>query len=70
MTEPGIAGLKNKSLAQRIESMIAIAHPDFRDQLKKEAREAGLQLRAPLEISSWQIRISDSTLIGKMIRIS
>ncbi len=43
VTEYGIADLKNKSLAQRIESMIAIAHPDFRDQLKKEAREVGHQ---------------------------
>ena len=37
VTEFGIAELKNESLASRKERLIAIAHPDFRDELKSEA---------------------------------
>lgn len=43
VTEYGVAYLRNKSLADRIEAMISIAHPDFRDQLRQEAREVGHQ---------------------------
>ncbi|MGE4238919.1 acetyl-CoA hydrolase/transferase family protein [Ramlibacter sp.] len=39
VTEFGIADLRGKSLKQRIEAMIPLAHPDFRDPL---ARDAGL----------------------------
>ena len=42
VTEYGIADLRGKSLRQRAEALIAIAHPDFRDALKKQAIEAGL----------------------------
>ena len=35
-TEYGIAHLAGKSLAERREAMIAIAHPDFRDALRSE----------------------------------
>ena len=37
VTEQGVADLRGLSLSQRIERMIAIAHPDFRDTLAKEA---------------------------------
>jgi butyryl-CoA:acetate CoA-transferase len=37
VTEYGIAMLKGKSVWKRAESLIAIAHPDFRDMLIKEA---------------------------------
>jgi len=37
VTEYGIAKLKGKTQRQRAEELIAIAHPDFRSQLKKEA---------------------------------
>ena len=37
VTEFGIAELKNEPLASRKERLIAIAHPDFRDELKSEA---------------------------------
>ena len=33
VTEFGVANLKSASLAERAEALIAIAHPDFRDQL-------------------------------------
>jgi acyl-CoA hydrolase len=42
VTEYGIAYLHNQSIEQRVKSIVAIAHPDFRDQLMKEAKEAGL----------------------------
>lgn len=39
VTEYGIASLRGKSRRQRAEELIAIAHPDFRAGLKKEARK-------------------------------
>lgn len=38
ITEYGIAKLKGKSLRQRAEALIRIAHPDFRDELTAEFR--------------------------------
>ncbi len=38
VTEYGIARLKGKTQRQRAEELIAIAHPNFRDSLKQEAR--------------------------------
>ena len=37
ITEFGIAELKGKTLRQRAEALIAIAHPDFRDRLREES---------------------------------
>ncbi len=37
VTEYGIARLRGKSRRQRAQELIAIAHPDFRAELKKEA---------------------------------
>src|SRR5215218_7188784 len=42
VTEWGIAKLRGRSLAERAEALISIAHPDHRDALEREAREAGL----------------------------
>jgi acyl-CoA hydrolase len=42
VTEHGIVNLKGKSVAERAKAMISIAHPDFREGLMREAREAGL----------------------------
>lgn len=42
VTEYGIANLKNCSIKERIQKMIEISHPDFRESLRKEAIEAGL----------------------------
>jgi acyl-CoA hydrolase len=41
-TEYGIANLRGKNLWQRAELLIGLAHPDFRDDLVKEAKEIGL----------------------------
>ena len=39
VTEYGVARLMGKSLRERAEALIAIAHPDFRKELMKEAKK-------------------------------
>ncbi len=41
VTEYGIADLYCKSIEQRVNAMISIAHPDFREQLRIEAMKVG-----------------------------
>ncbi len=41
VTEYGIANLRGKSTVQRAEALIAIAHPKFRDELARGARQLG-----------------------------
>jgi 4-hydroxybutyrate CoA-transferase len=38
VTEQGIARLRGATLRQRVEQLIAIAHPDFREELRTQAR--------------------------------
>jgi len=42
VTEYGVAMLKGKSLKQRAEELISIAHPDFRGELRAEAKRLHL----------------------------
>ena len=42
VTEYGCVNLKVLSMKDRVRAMISLAHPDFRDQLRDEAREMGL----------------------------
>lgn len=42
VTEFGMANLKGKSVPQRAAALIGLAHPDFREGLERQAREAGL----------------------------
>jgi 4-hydroxybutyrate CoA-transferase len=42
VTEYGIAYLHGKTIRERVRVLISIAHPDFRDALEAEARQAGL----------------------------
>lgn len=42
ITEFGIAKLRNKTLRQRAEALIEIAHPDFREQLREAAKKRNL----------------------------
>ena len=42
VTEFGMVNLKGKSVPERAKAMISIAHPDFRDDLEREARANGL----------------------------
>lgn len=46
VTEYGIANLKGKSVPERAIALIALAHPDYRDDLTREAREKGLIRRS------------------------
>lgn len=39
VTEYGVARLKGKSLRQRANELIAVAHPNFRDELKHQAKK-------------------------------
>jgi acyl-CoA hydrolase len=39
VTEYGMVNLKGKSVAERAKALISIAHPDYREQLSREARE-------------------------------
>ena len=45
VTEYGVAELKGKSLRERAQALIAIAHPKFRDDLQRQASNRGLGLR-------------------------
>jgi acyl-CoA hydrolase len=42
VTEFGMVNLKGKSVPERATAMISLAHPDFREQLEREAWEHGL----------------------------
>ncbi|KLU62580.1 succinyl-CoA:coenzyme A transferase [Peptococcaceae bacterium CEB3] len=42
VTEHGVAKLRGKSLKQRAEALIGIAHPDFREDLRQSARKLHL----------------------------
>lgn len=42
VTEYGVACMKGKSTWQRAEALINIAHPDFRDELVREAEKMGI----------------------------
>jgi itaconate CoA-transferase len=41
VTEYGVADMTGKSTTERAEALIAIAHPEFRDELRQGARELG-----------------------------
>lgn len=42
VTEYGVADLFNKSIEKRVQAMISVAHPDFREELTNQAKESGL----------------------------
>jgi len=42
VTEFGMVNLKGKSVPERAQAMISLAHPDFRDDLERAAREHGV----------------------------
>ncbi len=39
VTEYGVAPIRGRSVRQRVENLIAVAHPDFRSQLREEANK-------------------------------
>ena len=42
VTEYGAAKLRHKTLSQRTRALIDIAHPDFREELEREARKMNI----------------------------
>ena len=42
VTEYGIAKLRGRTVTERTRALIAIAHPDFRDELTYEAKKRNL----------------------------
>jgi len=42
VTEYGVAELRGRSLSERARALIEIAHPAFRDELRRDAKAAGL----------------------------
>ncbi len=42
VTEFGVVNRKGKTVWERAEALISIAHPDFRDELEGEARRMNL----------------------------
>jgi acyl-CoA hydrolase len=45
VTEFGIAELRGRSLRERAQALIAVAHPKFRDGLQQEAAKRGLSAK-------------------------
>lgn len=41
VTEYGVAELRGQPISERTRRLIAIAHPNFREQLERQAREIG-----------------------------
>ena len=37
VTEYGVAKLRQRTVRQRVENLIAVAHPDFRAELRRQA---------------------------------
>ena len=44
VTEYGVAQLRGRSLAERTKQLISLAHPDFRDQLRFDAKQRGIMI--------------------------
>jgi acyl-CoA hydrolase len=53
VTEYGMVNLKGKSVWERAKALISIAHPSFRDELTKQAIDAGLITRGTVGIG-WE----------------
>jgi acyl-CoA hydrolase len=41
VTEFGVAEMRGRSISQRAAALVAIAHPDFREDLERDARALG-----------------------------
>ena len=51
VTEYGIADVYMKSVPDRVKAMISIAHPNFREELEKQAYEAKLLIPATMPVN-------------------
>jgi acyl-CoA hydrolase/GNAT superfamily N-acetyltransferase len=70
VTEYGVAYLYGKSIQERVMSLIAIAHPDFREQLFREAIEARYIRPDFAEMGGRFIMPTDETMRTTMLLIS
>jgi len=62
VTEQGIAGLRGRTIQERVQELIQVAHPDFREELLRNSREhhllpAYFQLPPPWKESTHGIQI-------------
>lgn len=67
VTEYGIASLRGRTVQERVQELIQIAHPDFREELLKGARQHHLlppyfQLPPPYKEAAYGIKIRKLTL--------
>ena len=46
VTEYGITNLKGKSIRERAKALIGLAHPDFREELERQACDYGILRRS------------------------
>ena len=60
VTEFGVADLFGKSLRERAQALIGIAHPDFREELRAAARKRNL-LMTQLVDTPWTDRFAIRT---------
>jgi 4-hydroxybutyrate CoA-transferase len=51
VTEYGIADVRGKSIPERAQELIKIAHPSFQEQLEREAREYGLLPKQAVQVA-------------------
>ena len=42
VTEYGVAALRGTSIRERVDLLIGIAHPKFRDELRRQALDIGI----------------------------
>jgi acyl-CoA hydrolase len=52
VTEYGMTNLKGRSVCERARALINLAHPDFREDLERQAHAAGLLPRKPFRIGA------------------
>ena len=77
VTEYGVAHLRGRSLGERARQLIAIAHPDFRDELTFEAKARHYDLisyqynesRCPVSTVGWLFRLG-AFCISKHIMVT
>jgi acyl-CoA hydrolase len=52
VTEAGVAELRGSTIRERIRRLIGIAHPKFREELERRAREMEILLGEPV-LAPW-----------------
>ena len=69
VTEYGMANLKGRSVCERAQAMIGLAHPDFRDELERRARLKDIAARCvaqqlgEAERGAWRLCLHDAVRV-------